>query len=141
MFKKLLLVGMIATLTGCATHYQSNQAAGALAGAIVGNAISHGSGIRAAATLMGAAVGASLGAQQPVQPYMYPAPGVVVLPGHPTYPYPYPYGYATIRPDYSVCDHWTHQERDACRRGADVRARAEQNRLNREAYNRGFHGN
>jgi len=41
-------------------------------------------------------------------------------------------------PDYSMCNQWYHQEREACFRGAEARASQEQNRRNQEAYRQGF---
>lgn len=45
---------------------------------------------------------------------------------------------ARVIPDYSMCNQWYYQEREACFRGADVRAQQEQNRRNQEAYRQGL---
>jgi osmotically inducible lipoprotein OsmB len=62
MLKKILLVGAVVALTGCATHQQSNELAGAAVGGIIGNAV----GGRGGAVL-GAGLGAMIGHQQPTQ--------------------------------------------------------------------------
>jgi len=43
-----------------------------------------------------------------------------------------------VTPDYSMCNQWYYQEREACFRGAEVRAQQEQNRRNQEAYRQGL---
>lgn len=45
---------------------------------------------------------------------------------------------ARVVPDYSVCNQWYYQEREACFRGAEARAQHEQNRRNQEAYRTGL---
>jgi hypothetical protein len=44
----------------------------------------------------------------------------------------------TVSPDYSVCNQWYYQEREACFRGAEARAQQEQHRRNQEAYRQGY---
>lgn len=46
----------------------------------------------------------------------------------------------SIRPDYSVCNQWSWQEREACFRGAENRARQEQARRIQQAYHQGYSG-
>jgi hypothetical protein len=62
MLKKIFIIGAVVALTGCATHQQSNELAGAAMGGVIGNAV----GGRAGAVL-GAGVGAMIGGQQPTQ--------------------------------------------------------------------------
>jgi hypothetical protein len=62
MLKKIFIVGALIALTGCATHQQSNELAGAAMGGVIGNAV----GGRAGA-VVGAGVGAMIGSQQPTQ--------------------------------------------------------------------------
>lgn len=45
----------------------------------------------------------------------------------------------TTQPDYGPCQPiWNYYERQSCYRGAEARARMEQNRRNQEAYQQGF---
>lgn len=119
MLKRILIVGVMVALTGCATHQQANTAVGAGVGAVIGNAVGgHG------AAAVGAVVGSMIGSQHPTyqpQPvYVYPAP-------------------VHVYPDYSPCSHyWIYQERQACYRGAENRARQEQNRRINDAYRQGY---
>jgi hypothetical protein len=46
----------------------------------------------------------------------------------------------STRPDYSVCNQWSWQEREACFRGAENRARQEQARRVQKAYQQGYSG-
>lgn len=62
MLKKILLVSAVIALTGCATHQQSNELAGAAVGGIIGNAVGGKGG-----AVLGAGVGAMIGGQQPTQ--------------------------------------------------------------------------
>jgi hypothetical protein len=62
MLKKIVIVGALLALTGCATHQQSNELAGAAIGGVIGNAV----GGRAGA-VVGAGVGAMVGGNQPIQ--------------------------------------------------------------------------
>jgi hypothetical protein len=110
---------VLVALSGCATHQQANTAVGAGTGAIIGNAL----GGRGGAAV-GALMGASIGSQQPTQRNIIVERQIV----HP----------AAVRPDYSVCNQWSYQEREACFRGADARAQQEQNRRNQEAYRQGL---
>jgi hypothetical protein len=68
-------------------------------------------------------VGGAIGGNQPTyQQY----PGVIYTPPQ-------------VYPDYSACNqYWNWQERQACQRGAETRARQEQNQRNAEAYRRGM---
>jgi len=110
---------VLLALTGCATHQQANTAVGAGTGAIIGNAIGGRTG-----AAFGAIVGASVGSNQPTQPHVI-VERQVVRP-------------VVIRPDYSMCNQWYHQERESCFRGAEARANQEQNRRNQEAYRQGL---
>lgn len=119
MLKRVFIIGVVVALTGCATHQQANTAVGAGMGAVFGHAV----GGRGGATV-GAVVGSMIGSQQPThqsQPvYVHPAP-------------------VTVYPDYAPCAHfWHYQERQACYRGAENRARQEQNRRNHDAYRHGY---
>lgn len=62
MLKKILIVGAVVALTGCATHQQANTAVGAVVGGAVGHAI----GGRGGAAV-GAVIGSAMGSQQPTQ--------------------------------------------------------------------------
>lgn len=62
MLKKLAVIGMVLTLTGCATHQQANTAVGAGVGAVVGHAIAGRGG-----AAVGAVVGTAIGSQHPTQ--------------------------------------------------------------------------
>ena len=123
-------------LTGCATTEQSGQLIGAVAGGIIGNQVGGGAG-RAIATGVGAVVGSEAGRvlgssvdrqnQQPQQPpvVVHQAPTRVVRNGFVV--------------DYSVCSqYYNHQQREACMRGVEQRAREEQHRMNNEAYRAGY---
>ena len=119
MLKRLLVITAAVALTGCATHQQSNQALGAVLGGAVGHHAIGG----AAGTAIGAMVGGAIGGNQPTHQH-YPGPV---------------YSSPQIYPDYSVCaGFWNWQERQACQRGAETRARQEQNQRNAEAYRRGM---
>jgi hypothetical protein len=119
MFKRLFVITAAVVLTGCATHQQSNQALGA----IVGGAVGHHAIGGPAGTAIGAMVGGAIGGNQPTQQRYH----------SPVYSAP------SIYPDYSVCaDFWNWQERQACQRGVETRARQEQNQRNAEAYRRGL---
>ncbi len=119
MLNKILIVVAAVALTGCATHQQSNQALGAVVGGAVGH---HAIGGRAG-TAIGAMVGGAIGGNQPTQQH-YPRSV---------------YSAPPVYPDYSICaEFWNWQERQACQRGADTRARQEQNQRNAEAYRRGM---
>lgn len=61
MLKRILVVGALVALTGCATHQQSNQTLGA----IVGGAVGHSAIGGPAGTAIGAMVGAAIGGNQP----------------------------------------------------------------------------
>lgn len=118
MFKRFAVIITALALTGCATHQQSNQALGAVLGGAVGHHAIGGS----AGTAIGAMIGSTIGGNQPTT--QSPFPGV--------------YG-GQVYPDYSVCNQFWHwQERQACYRGAETRARQEQNRRNNEAYRQGY---
>ncbi len=76
MLKRILALGAMVVLTGCATHQQANTAVGAGVGAVVGHAIGGQGG-----AVVGAVVGSTIGSQQPVYTppaYGYPAPVYVV---------------------------------------------------------------
>lgn len=119
MFKRLFVITAAVMLTGCATHQQSNQALGAVLGGAVGHHAIGG----AAGTAIGAMVGGAIGGNQPTQQQY---PNVIYAP-------------AQVYPDYSACaGYWNWQERQACQRGAETRARQEQNQRNAEAYRRGL---
>lgn len=62
MLKKIFIIGAVVALTGCATHRQSNELAGAAVGGIIGNAI----GGRGGAAV-GAVIGAGVGGSQPTE--------------------------------------------------------------------------
>lgn len=129
MIRMALVVGIMLVTTGCATHHQANMAAGGVTGGIIGHAIggSHGA-------VVGAAIGTAIGGSVPAAPYP-PAYGYhgPVLP-------PYYRHYSPVYPDYRPCTQWHYQEREQCYRGAEARARDEQARRNREAYNAGRYG-
>lgn len=123
MLKSISVIAVALVLTGCATHQQANTAVGAVTGAVVGRAVAgHGGAVA------GAIVGSIIGSEQPTRQYHAPPP-VVVVPR-----------YERVYPDYSMCNQWYYQERQACFRGAEARARQEQNIRNREAYNTGRYG-
>lgn len=46
----------------------------------------------------------------------------------------------STRPNYSVCSQWNWQEREACFKGAENRARQEQSRRVQQAYRQGYYG-
>jgi uncharacterized protein YcfJ len=63
MFKKLVYSTLVLiTLSGCATHQQSNEAVGAIIGGTIGNRIGGTGG-----AILGAGMGAAIGGQQPTQ--------------------------------------------------------------------------
>jgi len=62
MLKKIFVIGAVVALTGCATHQQSNELAGAAVGGVIGNAVGGKAG-----AVFGAGVGAMIGGQQPTQ--------------------------------------------------------------------------
>ncbi len=66
MLKRILVVGALVALTGCATHQQANTAVGASVGAVVGHAIGGNGG-----AVVGAVVGSTIGSQQPVYASIY----------------------------------------------------------------------
>ena len=72
----------------------------------------------------GAVVGHAIATSNQPQPRVY-TERIVVRP-------------QTVHPDYSVCNQWYYQEREACFRGAEARAHQEQNRRNQEAYRQGY---
>lgn len=136
MLKKIVYSTLVLiALSGCATHHQANTAVGAGTGAIIGNAIGGKGG-----AAVGALMGASIGSQQPTQTQR---PNVTV---QTQVIKPDPRGYRYVSPDYSMCNHWNHLEREACYRGADARAAREraiaeqQNQRIREAYRQGIEG-
>lgn len=126
---------VLIALTGCATHQQSNELAGAVVGGAIGRQIGGTGG-----AILGAGVGAAIGGQQPTQ---VQRPNVTV---QTQVIKPDPRGYRYVTPDYSMCTHWNHFEREACYRGADARAAREraiaeqQNQRIREAYRQGIEG-
>lgn len=66
MLKRIFVIGVLGAsfaLTGCATHRQSNELAGAAVGGVIGHAVGGNAG-----AVLGAGVGAMIGGQQPVQP-------------------------------------------------------------------------
>jgi uncharacterized protein YcfJ len=65
MLKRILIVGVMVALTGCATHQQANTAVGAGVGAVIGNAVGGRGG-----AVAGAVLGTAIGSQQPT--YNYP---------------------------------------------------------------------
>lgn len=71
MLKKLVAVGTLIVLTGCATHQQANTAVGAGVGAVIGHAIGGSNG-----AVLGGVVGTAIGSQHPV--HSHPAPVYVV---------------------------------------------------------------
>ncbi len=73
MLKRILVVGTLVALTGCATHQQANTAVGAGMGAVVGHAIGGSGG-----AVVGAVLGTAMGSQHPASPPVVYAP----------YPYP-----------------------------------------------------
>jgi hypothetical protein len=118
MLKRIFTVGIIVALTGCATHQQANTAVGAGVGAVIGNAV----GGRGGAAV-GAVLGTAIGSQQPT----YSQPRVVEQ------------QVIVQQPNYSGCSRfWNWEERRACERGAEFRARQEQNRRINEAYHYGY---
>jgi len=121
MFKKLAYSTLVLILlSGCATHQQANTAVGAGVGAVIGNAMG-GQGAAAA----GALIGSMIGSQQPTSPMQS---------GDRVYNY-----HSIVYPDYAPCSQfWHYQERQACYRGAENRARQEQQRRNQEAYRHGL---
>ena len=136
MFKRVIVIGALIALTGCATNQQSGQAIGAITGAIVGNSVGSGAG-KAAATFIGTVVGSEVGRNvgasmdRPPQVVVQQQPPVVVR------EQPRVINVDPTRPDYSVCDQWNYKERQACYKGADARARAEEHRRIQEAYRLG----
>ena len=119
MLKRIFAIGMLVALTGCATHQQANTAVGAGVGAVIGNAVG-GRGAGAVGAVVGSMIGSQHSIHQPQPVYVYPAP-------------------VTVYPDYTPCAHfWNYQERQACYRGADARARQEQNRRNNDAFRYGY---
>lgn len=87
MLKKILIVGAIVTLSGCATHTQSNELAGAAIGGVIGHAVGGNAG-----AVIGAGVGAAIGGQQPTQggpaviverQIVHPAPRISTPPYYP----------------------------------------------------------
>jgi uncharacterized protein YcfJ len=68
MLKRIVVIGVLAALTGCATHQQANTAVGAGVGAVIGNAV----GGRGSA-VAGAVLGTAIGSQQPVHTHSAPA--------------------------------------------------------------------
>lgn len=80
MLKRVLIVGALVALTGCATHQQSNQTLGA----IVGGAIGHNAIGGPAGTAVGAIIGSAIGGNQPTY---QPRPQVIYTPA-PVYHYP-----------------------------------------------------
>ena len=110
---------VLLALTGCATHQQSNEMAGAVIGGVIGKQIGGTGG-----AILGAGMGAAIGGQQSTQ-------SRVIIERQVIRP-------VRVVPDYSMCNQWYHQEREACFRGAEARASQEQNRRNQEAYRQGF---
>ena len=111
---------VLIALSGCASHQQANTAVGAGTGAIIGNAIGGRSG-----AAVGAIMGAAIGGNQPSQSSVIVERQIV----HPV----------STQPDYGPCQPiWNYHERQSCYRGAEARARMEQNRRNQEAYRQGF---
>lgn len=140
MFKRVIVIGALIALTGCATNQQSGQAIGAITGAIVGNSVGGGAG-KAAATFIGTVVGSEVGRNigasmdRPPQVVVQQQPPVVV---HEVIrEQPRVINVDPTRPDYSVCDQWNYKERQACYKGAEARARAEENRRIQDAYRMG----
>lgn len=43
-----------------------------------------------------------------------------------------------VVPDYSVCQQWYYNEREACFRGVEARSRQDQARREQEAYRQGY---
>jgi uncharacterized protein YcfJ len=120
MLKKIATSTLVLiVLSGCATHQQANTAVGAGTGAIIGNAIGGRSG-----AAVGAVMGAAIGSQQPTQRNVIVERQVIRS--------------TTVQPNYSMCNQWNYYERESCYRGAEARARMEQNRRNQEAYQQGF---
>jgi len=110
---------VLLALTGCATHQQSNEMAGAVIGGVIGRQIGGTGG-----AILGAGMGAAIGGQQPTQSRVI-VERQIVRP-------------VRVVPDYSMCNQWYYQEREACFRGAEARASQEQNRRNQEAYRQGL---
>ena len=121
MFKKLVYSTLVLiTLSGCATHQQSNEAVGAIIGGTIGNRIGGTGG-----AILGAGMGAAIGGQQPTQRNVIVERQIV----HPV----------STQPDYGPCQPiWNYYERQSCQRGAEARASQEQNRRIQEAYRQGF---
>jgi uncharacterized protein YcfJ len=67
MLKRVFIISVIVALTGCATHQQSNELAGAVIGGAVGNRVG---GVGGA--ILGAGMGAAIGGQQPTYRYNQP---------------------------------------------------------------------
>lgn len=63
MLKRIVIIGVLAALTGCATHQQANTAVGAGVGAVIGNAVGGRGG-----AVAGAVLGTAIGSQHPAQP-------------------------------------------------------------------------
>ena len=136
MLKKIVYSTLVlVALSGCATHQQSNELAGAVVGGAIGRQLGGTGG-----AILGAGMGAAIGGQQPTQTQR---PNVTV---QTQVIKPDPRGYRYVTPDYSMCNHWNHLEREACYRGADARAAREraiaeqQNQRIREAYRQGIEG-
>lgn len=136
MLKKIVYSTLVlVVLSGCATHQQSNELAGAVVGGAIGRQLGGTGG-----AILGAGMGAAIGSQQPTQTQR---PNVIV---QREVIKPDPRGYRYVTPDYSMCTHWNHLEREACYRGADARAAREraiaeqQNQRIREAYRQGIEG-
>ena len=110
---------VLVALSGCATHQQSNEMAGAMIGGVIGKQIGGTGG-----AILGAGMGAAIGGQQPTQRNVI-VERQIIRP-------------ARAVPDYSVCNQWYYQERESCFRGAEARANQEQARRNQEAYRQGL---
>lgn len=94
MLKRIIVLGALVALTGCATHQQANTAVGAGVGAVVGNAMGGRGGAAA-----GAIVGSMIGSQQPTQPPVY-VPAPVYVEPEPIYRYDH----------RASCEIYRHQE-------------------------------
>lgn len=116
--RKLCIVAIALAMSGCATHQQANSTIGGITGAVLGEAVAGRAG-----AVAGALIGSSIGANQPTQSHRH-----------------IDNGYGSVYPDYSPCSQWRYQEREHCYRGAESRAREQQARRNREAYNAGRQG-
>jgi outer membrane lipoprotein SlyB len=138
MFKKVLLVGALVTLTGCATQQQNGQMLGAMVGYAVGSQIGGGMG-NVAATAIGTAIGLNAGGaigasmDRPAQViYVQDGQRTPSVQQYTPAPAPTP---ATGR---SRCyDYSSSGERNACMRGIEAEERRLQRQREKAAFRAG----